>query len=234
MATLAPFIPGLPTPQHSRVSRDVLQEKTWQRLEARSRPSKGFRMPHDTPWQLTRYAFGTAKPDDVDASDGDFLIFWYYQVYHAREHAGLWGYAGLSPMRFLETFAQVPVLVLSQEGANWVRGDGLLMVVWADDWVHGVRARLHFWVAPPARTLRLMLPMGRAVIQRCFDDFSLRLLEGRTPANNAGALRFIARLGFRQVHRLEHGEWQWQADGTKQIIPVIQSQLLVEHWRAHV
>jgi Acetyltransferases, including N-acetylases of ribosomal proteins len=194
-------------------------------MEMRNRGPKGYRASHETPWCLSRYAY--------DDTNGDFLLFWYFQVFRDGEHAQLWGEVGLSPLRFLATFMHVPLLVAYQEGADWLKGQGLLFAVWGDDWIDGVRARLHFWAAPQARTLRVLLPIGQEVLRTCFEDLGLQLLEGRTPTDNAGALRFIARLGFRQVHRLDHGEWQWNADGTKQIIPVIQSQLLVEHWRAH-
>jgi hypothetical protein len=161
----------------------------------------------------------------------DFLALWYARVRELGEHASLWGEVGLSPSRFVLTFLEAPLLLVHHDRLPWEQAEGLMMVVWLDDIVPGVRARCHQWVAPPYRHPRVSTFLGQAILRYLFDEMGFRLLEGRTPVDNHLGIRYARRLGFRLVATLPYGEWAWAPDGTKTITAVVQSQLTVDEWR---
>jgi RimJ/RimL family protein N-acetyltransferase len=209
MAALTPFLPGLP---------------------ALASPHKGRRRCASTltqGWTLT-----PLLPGDPSQDLWDFLTFWYVRVRQDSEHASLWGEIGFSPSRFVLAFTQVPLVLVHQEHLPWHQADGLMMAVWLDDIVPGVRARLHQWVAPPYRHPRVSLVLGRAILRYLFDDFDVQLLEGRTPVGNRLGIRYALRLGFRPVATLPYGEWAWTPDGARTMTPVVQTQLTRDAWRA--
>jgi RimJ/RimL family protein N-acetyltransferase len=171
----------------------------------------------------------------VDPTPGqalyDFLALWYARVREIGEHASLWGEVGLSPSRFVGTFAQIPMVLLHHERTPWPLAEGLMMAVWLDDIVPDLRARCHQWVAPPYRHPRVSTALGHVLLRYLFDEMGFELLEGRTPVDNHLGVRYARRLGFRAVTTLPYGEWEWTPDGTKTMTPVVQSQLLAADWR---
>jgi hypothetical protein len=162
----------------------------------------------------------------------DFLTFWYMRVRGDGEHASLWGELGLSPSTFVLGFSQAPLILVHQQVLPWHDAAGLMMAVWLDDLVPGLRARLHQWVAPPYRHPRVSLTLGDAILAYLFTEMGLQLLEGRTARGNRLGIRYALRLGFRPVATLPYGEWTWTPEGTKTITPVVQSQLTIDAWRA--
>jgi RimJ/RimL family protein N-acetyltransferase len=171
----------------------------------------------------------------VDPTPGqalyDFLALWYARVRDGGEHASLWGQVGLSPSRFVGTFAQIPLVLLHHDRIPWPLAEGLMMVTWLDDIVPDLRARVHQWVAPPYRHPRVSTALGHVLLRYLFDEMGFELLEGRTAVDNHLGVRYARRLGFRPVATLPYGEWTWTPDGTKTMTPVVQSQLLAADWR---
>ena len=207
MATIAPLLPGLPDLAPLRKGR------------RRCAP----RLTHG--WTLK-----VVLPQVPDPGLYDFLMLWYAHVRACGEHAGLWGEAGLWPSRFVGTFATLPLVLLHHDRMPWTHADGLMMVVWLDDIVDGVRARLHQWVGMPYRHPRVSTALGHFLLRYIFEEMGFQLVEGRTPIGNRLALWYARRLGFRPVVTLPYGEWAWTADGTKTLTPVVQSMLLAEDW----
>jgi hypothetical protein len=212
MAIQAPLLPGLPGLAPARRGR----------RRCASRIDHAWRVTPLTPLQIAEPPTGL----------WDFLSFWYARVRADGEHASLWGEVGLSPSLFVGTFAQVPLIVAHHELLPWQQGEGLMMVVWLDDVVPGLRARVHQWVASPYRHPTVSLHIGHAVLRHLFDVAGFQMLEGRTPVTNRAGIRYALRLGFRRVATLPYGEWSWTPAGTKTITPVVQSQLCAEDWRA--
>jgi hypothetical protein len=153
------------------------------------------------------------------------------RVWQDGEHAALWGEVGLSPSHCVLTFAHVPLVLVHAAHRPWEDAAGLMMAVWLDDIVPGLRARVHQWVAPPYRHPHVSQALGQAVLQVLFEGAGFHLLEGRTPVGNRGGIRYARRLGFRLVATLPYGEWTWTPEGTKTRTAVVQSQLTVEEWR---
>lgn len=209
MATFTPLLPGLP---------DLAPIRKGRRRCA----------PHlQHGWTLTPLLAQEPTPAVCD-----FLAFWHARVWREGEHAGLWGQLGLSPSHFVLTFAHVPFLVVHHDQMAWSQPDGLMMVVWLDDIVAGVRARCHQWVAPAYRHPRVSHLLGQGVLRYLFEEIGFQLLEGRTPVGNHQAVRYARRLGFQPVATLPYGEWDWAPDGTKTLTAVVQSQLTIAAWRA--
>ena len=209
MATLAPLLPGLP----ALVSRH------------KGRRRCASTLAHG--WTLTPLMRQEPSPQLWD-----FLTFWYMRVRGEGEHASLWGELGLSPSKFVLGFSAVPLILVHQQQLPWHQAEGLMMAVWLDDIVPGVRARLHQWVAPPYRHPRVSLTLGDTILYYLFTEMGLQLLEGRTPCANRLGIRYALRLGFHPVATLPYGEWDWTPEGTKTITPVVQSQLTIDTWRA--
>jgi hypothetical protein len=206
---VVPLLPGLPTLQPARKGR--------RRCAAQ--------LEHG--WMVTPL---------VDPTPGqalyDVLALWYARVREIGEHASLWGEVGLSPSRFVGTFAQVPLVLLHHDRLPWQHGEGLMMVTWLDDIVPDLRARVHQWVAPPYRHPHVSTALGHMLLRYLFDDMGFQMLEGRTPVGNHLGVRYARRLGFRPVATLPYGEWVWTPDGTKTMSPVLYSYLTADTWRA--
>jgi RimJ/RimL family protein N-acetyltransferase len=222
MSTFVPVLPGLPDLSRPSVRRDLLKESTWQLLQHPRRQ----RVPRRTLplFSITPYAMATHGPD--------FLFYWYGLVRSLGEHAMLWGEVGLSPTQFLAAFARASLLVIHREEAAWTHGEGLLFLVWSDDVVPGLRARIHFWSHPHMRHPQVSLLLGHAGLRYLFEEQGYTLLEGRTPVTNTLALRFVRRLGFQMVATLPHAEWAWTAEGEKEAVDVVQSMLTPSMWDA--
>jgi hypothetical protein len=206
---VVPLLPGLPTLQPARKGR--------RRCAAQ--------LEHG--WTVTPLV-----PPAQGQALYDFLALWYARVRADGEHASLWGEVGLSPSRFVGTFAQVPMVLLHDDRRPWQHGEGLMMVTWIDDIVLDLRARVHQWVAPPYRHPRVSTALGHVLLRVLFDDMGLKMLEGRTPVGNHLGVRYARRLGFRPVATLPYGEWAWTPDGTKTMSPVVYSYLTADTWRA--
>src|ERR1041384_443501 len=218
MESIAPILPGHP---RNLTLNNGLKETTQALLEGhayryRARVHAAF------PYEITPYSLAQDGPD--------YLFYLYWSVRKLGEHAALWGEAGLSPTRFLAAFASVPIVVAHEQGAAWREGMGNLLVVWGDDVVPELRLRLHFWMAPMCRHPKLSVPIGRAMLSYFFDVASYQLLEGRTPATDTLALRFIRRLGFTLLPALPHAEWVYDVTGERRPGAVIPSMLTKEEW----
>lgn len=213
MATnhVAPLLPGLPelAPRRARTGRRRC----------------GAQLSHG-------YAVTHILPPTQDPAYVDFLALWYARVRHDGEHAALWGEVGLSPSQFVMRFLQAPLVLAYDVRQPWVLADGLLMAAWLDDVVPGLRARVHHWVAPPQRHPRVSRELGHALLRVLFDEMGFQALEGRTPVESRGAVRFALRLGFRPTCTLPAGAWTWTPGGTKTSTAVVQTQLTTEEWRA--
>lgn len=218
MATTIPLVPGLaPLAPRRVLTPGTLKERTLAQLAGHALRRRALAQAVYTPMSVAYHT-------PTDGPDG--LLFWYMQVRQAGEHAALWGECGLSPSQFLQTFAPLPLLLLVQDGAAWRQGEGWLVALWADEWVPGLRARIHFWMTEAVRHPQVSLPLGQQAIAACWTWLGVQELEGRIPVTNRGALRFVRRLGFEPVATLQAGLWLWQADGTKTCTPVVQTQLL--------
>ena len=96
MATLAPLLPGLP---------DLAPRRPGRRRCAST-------LEHG--WKVVPVVMQTPTAEFCD-----FLALWYAHVRKDGEHAALWGEVGLSPSRFVATFAAVPLIIVHHDQLPW-------------------------------------------------------------------------------------------------------------------
>jgi RimJ/RimL family protein N-acetyltransferase len=201
---------------------DGLKPQTRALLVGKRRRARA-RLTQPIPWEVSPYTVQDHGPD--------FLLYAWHLVQQAGEHATLWGALGLSPSKFLAAFLGVEVIVCHLQHAPWTQGQGILFLMWSDDVVPELRARVHFWCAPAYRTPSLSLGIGRAMLDYYFGILGYHLLEGRTPVTNRLALRYITRLGFQLGIPLPNAEWVTSLDGKTHMGAVIPSFLTREAWQ---
>lgn len=137
----------------------------------------------------------------------DVLLIWYYQVWQAQEHLGLWGTAlGSSPSRFVAAAVDWELVLLVDDAkGEWTQGQGLLGACWGDDRLEPVSQRLHFWATPSVRRARCTDALARPMLDYFFARY--RVLWGLSPRNKPQVGRAWARWGFEACGVLPQGAW---------------------------